>query len=212
MNLTKDTYEYLLNFADDRTLLNMLSANKKFAQKLNDDDFFRQLLEKRYPLLLEFKKEDESFKNLYLREIYYISKIEEKFHIPYYPLKDYNPEYFFKSHKNNDDFFKEILNEAAYSNNLIAIKDIIKSFNFEEISIDHVAYIASHYGYLEILKFLISIGANDINKYLNASSRAGQLKIVKYLIETYKIKNVNQAISYATEYNRTNVLNYLENL
>lgn len=30
MYLTKDTYEYLLIFADDLTIMNMLSVNKKF--------------------------------------------------------------------------------------------------------------------------------------------------------------------------------------
>ena len=49
--LDKDTYEYLTNFADDRTILNMLAVNRKF----NDDDFFRRVLQRKYPTLLEFK-------------------------------------------------------------------------------------------------------------------------------------------------------------
>lgn len=39
MELTKDTYLYLTNFADDRTILNILSVNKKF----NDPIFFQQI-------------------------------------------------------------------------------------------------------------------------------------------------------------------------
>jgi hypothetical protein len=38
MNLTKDTYEYLVGFADDRDIINMLSVNKKF----NDGEFFKE--------------------------------------------------------------------------------------------------------------------------------------------------------------------------
>ena len=39
MNLTKDTYEYLLNFAEDRDIINMLSVNKKFR----DEEFFERI-------------------------------------------------------------------------------------------------------------------------------------------------------------------------
>jgi hypothetical protein len=42
MQFNKDVYEYLLNFADDRTIINMLSVNKKF----NDPIFFEKLLKR----------------------------------------------------------------------------------------------------------------------------------------------------------------------
>ena len=47
----KNLYEYIVNFADDRTVLNMLSVNKQF----HNQEFFKRILETRYPLLLEFK-------------------------------------------------------------------------------------------------------------------------------------------------------------
>ena len=46
MNLDKDTYEYLTNFADDRTVLSLLSANKKF----NDPKLFERILSRKYVL------------------------------------------------------------------------------------------------------------------------------------------------------------------
>ena len=46
--LPTDVYEYLANFADDRTILNMLSVNKKF----NDEKFFKRVIQRKYPLLL----------------------------------------------------------------------------------------------------------------------------------------------------------------
>lgn len=61
----KDIYEYILNLADDRDVINMLSVNRKF----NDDLYFKKIFEKRYSLLLEFKKEEETYKQFYLRMI-----------------------------------------------------------------------------------------------------------------------------------------------
>ena len=55
--LDKDTYEYLTNFADDRTILNMLAVNRKY----NDDNFFRRVLQRKYPTLLDFKKKNETY-------------------------------------------------------------------------------------------------------------------------------------------------------
>tara|TARA_R110001599_G_scaffold74040_2_gene204374 strand:+ start:435 stop:749 length:315 start_codon:yes stop_codon:yes gene_type:complete len=102
--MNKDTYEYLTNFADDRTILNMLSVNKKF----NDDVFFKRVLFRKYPLLLKFKTE-ESYKNLFLRMTYYIAKLEEEFEIPYIPLEEYNPQMFYKCNKNSKYIYDNVI-------------------------------------------------------------------------------------------------------
>ena len=74
MEIPKDLYLYLINFADDKTILNMLSVNKKY----NNDIFFKTIIERRYPYLINFKR-DETWKSFYLRLIHYISKLEEKY-------------------------------------------------------------------------------------------------------------------------------------
>ena len=55
MELNKDTYLYLAQFADDRTILNMLSVNKKF----NDPEFFRQVMTRKYTLLIKYKGDED---------------------------------------------------------------------------------------------------------------------------------------------------------
>src|SRR5437868_14975217 len=97
MNLTKDTYEYLTNFANDRDILNMLSVNRKFS----DDAFFYRVMKRRYPLLLKYKKKDETYKRLYLRMITYISKLNDEFGIPYMPHPIFNPDRFYNQNKYN---------------------------------------------------------------------------------------------------------------
>ena len=84
----KDIYEYIINLADDRDVINMLSVNRKF----NDDLYFKKILEKRYPLLLAFKKKDETHKQFYLKMVKYMAKLWEEFKLPYIPSKHYDPE------------------------------------------------------------------------------------------------------------------------
>ena len=79
MNLPADVYEYLANHADDKTILNMLSVNKKF----NDNIFFERIMTRKYPLLIQFKNDGETLKQFYVRMVHYLSKLEEEFGIPY---------------------------------------------------------------------------------------------------------------------------------
>ena len=77
---TKDIYLLLTSFVDDKSVVRMLSVNRKF----NDPEFFRLLFSKRYPNLIKFKKKnEEDWKQFYLNMIYWISKLEEDFHYNY---------------------------------------------------------------------------------------------------------------------------------
>ena len=219
MELTKDTYEYLLNFADDRTLLNMLSVSKKFAEKLENDNFFEQLLNKRYPFLLEFINTEESFKNFYLRKIYYISKIEEKYKLPYYQLKGYDPEYFYNFYiylenpPYNADIKKYLLQDilltAAKVGNINVAKEALKYYKF---NLNGALSLAASYGQLDMLKFLISQGADDYDRALEEAANSGQLEIIKYLVEKYHLRDFNNAIEIARENNHQDILEYLEKI
>jgi hypothetical protein len=83
MYVSKDIYEYLTNFVDENTVCNMLSVNKKFIS----EEYYRRVIERKYPFLLTFKDKDIDFKyeeklnyrlswrNFYIRNIYYILKI-----------------------------------------------------------------------------------------------------------------------------------------
>ena len=53
----------------------MLSTNKIF----NDPIFFQELVSRKYPSLLPFKKEGENWKHFYLRIVKYTAKLEEEF-------------------------------------------------------------------------------------------------------------------------------------
>ena len=90
MILSKDIYEYLLNFVEDTDVINMLSVNKKFC----NEELFERVMRKRYPLLIRFKK--NGWRKFYIIMNFYIEKLKEK-DIPYIPLLDFNPEIIYKS-------------------------------------------------------------------------------------------------------------------
>ena len=143
----KDIYEYIVGSADDRTVLNMLSVNKKF----NDDSYFKKILENRYPLLLRFKKNDETYKRFYLREVKYMAKLWEEYEIPYIPTPDYDPEYLYVKF-GKDRIYTTILMEAVEYGDINLAKHLIN----KGAEVNRFTYISAAIGgNLDTLKFLI---------------------------------------------------------
>ena len=89
--MNRDLYEHLTTYADDATILNMLRVNKKYS----DQEFFEKVLKRRYPLLEKFQKPEETKKELYLRMMYFIGKLKEKYDIDYEPIESFNPQEFY---------------------------------------------------------------------------------------------------------------------
>lgn len=166
MDLSKDIYEYLTNFADDRTILNMLSVNKKF----HNDEFFHRVMLRKYPHLIEFKK-DETWKNLYIRMVYTIYLLEENYDIPYMPIKKYNPITF-------------------YNNNFIITYDKNRIYN-------NAMMIAAKNGLLDIVKQMVAKGAGEFKAGMREAALGGHLDVVKYFIQQYDIDIDLRAISSA---------------
>lgn len=85
MYLNIDTYEHLLTFLDDKTVLNALSVNTLFMSEI----FFKRILRKRYSYTMRFKNEHLNWREYFIQVIYYLKKLEEK-NIPYLPVHDFN--------------------------------------------------------------------------------------------------------------------------
>ncbi len=126
MDLTTDMYEYLTNFAADRDIINMLAVNKKF----NDSIFFERVFKRKYPLLIKFKQENETWKHFYLNVIKHIAKLQEKYSIPYIPHPDFNPVEFYM---NNRIWKKSYIQQTSL---LYAIK--LKDLNIAKIIIKNI--------------------------------------------------------------------------
>ena len=201
MYLTKDVYEYLTNFADDRTILNMLSVNKKFS----DAPFFRNVLNRKYPGLIQYK--DASWRRFYVEMSYYIAKLEEM-GFPYIP--GINPRDFYTRNKNR---MVNMLNEALYFSTAAQRKDLIDYFltkrNYNIGNYNTALTEAAKVDSQELVEFFIQKGANDFDNALLFTAEAGHLDLVRFFIEKgVKISTIGLAIQEAK--NHPEIIEYLQ--
>jgi len=176
MNIPKDLYEYLAGFADDKTIVKMLSVNKKF----NDPVFFQRIFNRKYPLLIKFKKDSQNWKDFYLSMVKYISKLEEEFGIPYIPTKYYNPKDFYNGYKGRKDIYDYAMRNAAYGGHIEIVKLMIEK---DATDFDYAMISATTGGHEKIVKLMIEKGATDFNNSLIKAVEGGNIEIVKLLIE-----------------------------
>ena len=81
MLVSKDIYLYITQLSDVKTMMRMLSVNKKFRS------YFEQVISQKYPDILKFNKKNKNIKEFYLEMLFYISKID----VP----KEFNPKTFY---------------------------------------------------------------------------------------------------------------------
>ena len=185
----KNIYENIINFADDRTVLNMLRARPEF----NDPIFFKRVLDRKYPLLKEFKKDNETWRRFFIRMTYYIAKLNEEYGIPYIPTKGYDPEDFYKRFKNEKYIYNTAMAKAAKGGHMEIVQYLIdkKGANHFNWAME----LAALGGHLDIIKYLIDEkGANEFNEALGWAALGGHLDIVKYLIDEKGADNFNSAM------------------
>ena len=216
MNLTKDTYLEIAKFADDKTIVQMLSVDKKF----HDDEFFKLVFFHKYPLLLKFKKDEESWKDFYLRMVMYIAKLKEEFDLDYIPAKKFNPEKFYKSIEISDedwileaaeylkqvkdiDFIRKFL--LKYGKNLefkYLIKRELKNRDLKRIKVFVDADIASH----AFKKFYGPVYDEPIMKAIK-SEDIDLLKIL--ILPNIRKYDIERFIEYARDHNKKSSEKYL---
>lgn len=194
MNIPKDVYEYLANFADDKTILNMLAVNKKF----NDPIFFERIMKRKYPLLLKMKPRKMDFKHFFLTMIHYIAKLEEEYKLPYLPSERFDPERFYDIVKEyeyeGEDFWALALPFAASSGRQDLVDYVMKmgkltNPRFFELGL----FDAASSGKLNIVKFMVSKGAKDFDSAIVAAGRENHIDVVQFLIEK-GARNFNETL------------------
>jgi hypothetical protein len=177
--LSRDEMYVLGLTLEPKALLTFCQTDKKFNEKVcKNDNFWREKLRKDYPLLEKFNYKKDAWKKFYLKMIYYISKLEEDFGVPYFPLKNYSPEdlHLFRGSSN---FQNQIMKYAAGVGNIDLIEKMLKQRASELTS---AISAAAEEGHLETVKFLIKKGALPKQAALTASYN-GHINIIKYLIK-----------------------------
>ena len=199
MELTKDTYEYLTNFADDRTVLNMLSANKKF----NDEQFFKRVMERKYPFLIPLKEDGETMRGLFVRMTYYIAKLEEDFGIPYIAFQRYNPERFYKKYKDDPNIYSRALEQAAKIDDLNIVRLMLDK-GAVELNKALVFSVLSEN--TDMINLLIEKGANDFNLALAAASLKFNINLIEFFLS--KGGSIGNGVWVAINENNLDLLNF----
>ena len=177
----KDVYEYISNFADDATTINMIRANPKI---FDNEKFYEKVMRKRYPLLIEFRKENETWKALYLRMVYTLAKLKEDYDIPYIPTKGCNPEKLLYIRKKF--VYNDALECAAAGGNISLIDYFLEK---GAINIYSALRSAARYSNLNTVKYLISKGYVDSDGYhniFNGASAGGNIEAMIFSLEILK--------------------------
>ena len=219
MNLSKDTYEYIFNFTDDRTILNMLSVNKKFR----DEKFFENIVRRKYSSLVDYKKED-TWKKFYINIIYYLSKLEEDFQFPYIENAKFDAKLLYEEfsiQKNDFPIHSQLLfiigtglEMAIKANNIEKLEYFLnrgrKETSLSHIMLENALSIAAENGHLDVVKYLLKQKAGKINWATTAAARGGHLDIVKYLFLLHPENIINQdALLDAIDAGHLHVVKYL---
>ena len=201
--MNKDTYEYLTRFADDRTILNMLSVNKKF----NDDALFQRVLLRKYPLLIKYKKNGETFKSLFVRMVYVIAKIREEYDVPYIPTEGYNPDIWYKKRKKELTTLNELLMYASLIGDFDIVRKIIdigydayftvlfygaagNHINLvkwalekdEHLDFTEVMVGVGQSGSMEMLDLALANGGEDLDDALQGAAQGGHMKMINFCL------------------------------
>jgi hypothetical protein len=141
-------------------------------------------MRKRYPLLIEFRKENETWKALYLRMVYTLAKLQEDYQIPYIPTKGCNPERLLLSSK-SDYIYNESLRCAAAGGNIPLIEYFLEkgATNVNEASAE-----AGKYSNLDTVKYLIGKGARNYEGLLANAASGGKIDTMQIALDALRLR------------------------
>jgi ankyrin repeat protein len=178
----KDINREILKHVDDKSLLEICTVDKKTWNEVCDDNFLRRRLSK-YPNIEKYKRSDESWKRFFLRAIYYISLMKEKFEYNYSSGSFFNQYHILQGTED----LNNILVLASSSDQLpLLIYALAKGADIH-YSNDEALRHAIYYGNFDIVKYLVEHGANIYAKSgtpfspLNITKEKGNREIIKYL-------------------------------
>ena len=206
----KDVDREILKHVDDEELLKFCSLDRKTWNEVCDDNFLRRRLNNNYPGTNQYKKDDESWKQFFLKVLYYKAKMKEKFEFEF-TGGDFKKQYeLLKSYKN----IPGLLFAGAHQGETSLVKYASKKGVDIRTSSNYPLRLAALKGHLDVVKYLVEEGANIHvqNDYpLRFASVGGHLNVVKYLVE--KGANIHaeddEALRWASRNGHLEVVKYL---
>ena len=229
MNIVTDIYEYIACLADDATTLNMLSVNKKFL----DENYYRRIIEKKHPYFLKLKAfnkpyiyrrsslgKTETFtynyvlpwRKFYIKNIYYMVKVEEIFQVPYFYIKCYYPEVLLQRLMFERKPYHYLLSRALEQG-----KTDIRNLIFRQgldVPQNSNLSCACRSGNLNLVKETYDILSKDLKRVdvkpgLYVSIKLGNYEILNFLLEKGKSSDLNYALLRSCGNEDNNMMKYL---
>ena len=174
----KDTDREVLKYVDDRDLLKICAINRKTWKEVCDDAFLIRRLHK-YPEIEQYKKNNETWKQFFLRATYHIAKMAETFEIEY-PGGDFEKQHYILQHYQGTYLVRQL----AKAGELYLLKYLVEKGRANILT---VLSEAAANGQLEIVKYIFSrdpsIPQSSIQASILSATENGHLEIVKYLVE-----------------------------
>ena len=178
----KDVDREILKHVNDEELVKVCSTDRKTWNEVCDDKFLKRRL-MRYSGIEKYKREDESYKQFFLRFSYYKFKLKEE-HQFEYSFGDFKKQYeLLEKYKGK---WNDLLFEASGAGELAMVRyALVQGADIHAYNDNALRY-AVEKGHLDVVKFLVDKGANihvfdDIPLRIASSHR--HLDIVKYLIQ-----------------------------
>ena len=217
----KDVDREILKHVSDKELLGACSVDRRMWNEVCDDSFLRRRLNK-YPGIEIYKDEKETWKQFFLRTIYYISKMQEVYKFQY-TAGDFKKQYeilhkYIGSRQLVLDSRKNVLlSQAAEQGELSLVQYALQEGANIHANREDALIRASQRGHLNVVKYLVERGSNvhaDEDSSLRWASYYGHLEVVKYLVENgADIHAVdNNALKLAAQQGHSKIVNYLKSL
>ncbi|GAG85778.1 unnamed protein product [marine sediment metagenome] len=192
-----DLYEILMNL-DDESLLNFCkSAVKQEYEKslCADETFWKLRMKNYYPSYYHLN--NQSWKDFYLKMVYYLSKLEELSGIPYISSE-------YKLYINSQ---KSMLNMAMNYASDSGQMDIVELMVKKGADNYNLAIIyAAEAGYMDIINYFIEKGANNWNGAIGGAAKGGHMNIIQFLL-TKNPNNLNPGLLGAIKGGHNDILN-----
>lgn len=147
---SKDISREILEYVDDKRLLKICSISKKMWNDICNDNFLMRRLSK-YPEIEKYKETDETWKRFFVKSVYYISKMQEKFDFTY-TSGDFKKQYalLIKHHRDDDLIIK-----AVESGELSLVEYSVKHGAFIRGYFNTAFQTAHIHGHADVVRYLI---------------------------------------------------------
>ena len=181
----KDVDREVLKHVSDKDLLVACSVDRRMWNEVCDDAFLRRRLTTKYSDIEKYKTWNETWKRFFLRFVYYISKMWEKYSFEY-TGGDFKKQYTMLQTYKGD----ELLFQAASEGELSLLDYSIKQggdIHAVDVFLGATALsMAARNNNLDIVHYLVERGV-DIHMSedlaLRNAALHGNLDVVKYLVE-----------------------------